>query len=154
MKETRDYNTICFNCGKEKEEYEALYCDKCFEEEEQRLNGEKNKGKNVEKFDLEEFKELFNMGDNLGLIYIEQTIIADMIKKDSKTTGIYCTKEDYIISLFRAVHYLNNCNYICEMSDKARNFKQDLYFETRNLLFEELGIDISELRKWGKEIYE
>lgn len=27
----------CLNCGKEKEEYESMYCDKCFEEEEKRL---------------------------------------------------------------------------------------------------------------------
>lgn len=101
----------------------------------------------MEKFNLEEFKELFSMGDNLGLIYIEQTIIADMIEKNNEKPDIYCSKEDYIISLFRAVYYLNNCNYICEMSDKAQNFRQGLYFETRNLLFEELGIDISELRK-------
>ena len=29
---------ICFNCGKIKEDYESAYCDKCWEEEQKRLN--------------------------------------------------------------------------------------------------------------------
>lgn len=33
-----DNNNFCFNCGKQKEEYESLYCDNCWEEEQQRLN--------------------------------------------------------------------------------------------------------------------
>ena len=32
---------ICFNCGKTKEDYESAYCDKCWEEEQKRLNTRK-----------------------------------------------------------------------------------------------------------------
>lgn len=32
---------ICFNCGKIKEDYESAYCDKCWEEEQKRLNTKK-----------------------------------------------------------------------------------------------------------------
>lgn len=32
---------ICFNCGGIKEEYESTYCDKCWQEEEKRLKGQK-----------------------------------------------------------------------------------------------------------------
>ena len=32
---------ICFNCGKTKEDYESAYCDKCWEEEQKRLNTKK-----------------------------------------------------------------------------------------------------------------
>ena len=34
---------ICFNCGKIKEDYESAYCDKCWEEEQKRLNTKKMK---------------------------------------------------------------------------------------------------------------
>lgn len=34
---------ICFNCGKIKEDYESAYCDKCWEEEQKRLNNKKMK---------------------------------------------------------------------------------------------------------------
>lgn len=32
--EEEDENNYCVNCGCEKEDYESMYCDKCFEEEE------------------------------------------------------------------------------------------------------------------------
>lgn len=34
---------ICFNCGKIKEDYESAYCNKCWEEEQKRLNTKKMK---------------------------------------------------------------------------------------------------------------
>ena len=33
---------ICFNCGKTKEDYESAYCDKCWEEEQKRVNTKKS----------------------------------------------------------------------------------------------------------------
>ena len=35
-----DENNYCVNCGCEKEDYESMYCDECFEEEQERLYGE------------------------------------------------------------------------------------------------------------------
>ena len=31
MEKEKDQNTICMYCGKEKEEYEAMYCDTCYQ---------------------------------------------------------------------------------------------------------------------------
>lgn len=36
--EEEDKNNYCVNCGCEKEDYESMYCDECFEEEQERLH--------------------------------------------------------------------------------------------------------------------
>lgn len=38
--EDEDENNYCVNCGCEKEDYESMYCDECFEEEQERLYGD------------------------------------------------------------------------------------------------------------------
>ena len=81
-------------------------------------------------FNLEKFKKLMEMSDLQGLKYIEKTIIANLEYND---------KNSYILDLYCAVMALNNCNNDYETIPKI-NFRQDLYFETRNLLFDILGI--------------
>lgn len=81
-------------------------------------------------FDLEEFKKLIEMSDLEGLHYIEKTIIVNLEYND---------KNSYIVDLYWAVVALNNCNNDYETIPEI-NFKQDLYLETRDLLFDILGI--------------
>lgn len=83
-------------------------------------------------FNLEEFKKLMEMSDLQALEYIEKTIIANLEYND---------KNSYILDLYCAVMALNNCNNDYETILET-NFKQDLYFETRNLLFNVLGIEV------------
>lgn len=83
-------------------------------------------------FNLEEFKKLMKMSDLQALEYIEKTIIVDLEYND---------KNSYILDLYCAVMALNVCNNDYETIPET-NFKQDLYFETRNLLFDILGIEV------------
>lgn len=83
-------------------------------------------------FNLEEFRKLMEMSDLQGLKYIGNTIIANLEYND---------KNNYILDLYCAVMALNNCNNDYETISDI-NFKQDLYFETRNLLFDILGIEV------------
>lgn len=96
-------------------------------------------------FDYTEFKKEFNCGDLCGLEYLEKTLIAEFKEKYKKQD--YGTKEGYLISLFYAVKELNDCNNIYETcsSKIASNFKYDLYFETRDLLFKELGFNLEDI---------
>jgi hypothetical protein len=89
-------------------------------------------------FDYFKFKEKINKGDLNGLEYLEDTLIKEL-KEKNKNTYIY-TKEDYIINLFYAVKHLNECNDIYETSGVKNKFNCDLYFETKRLLLEELGL--------------
>lgn len=91
-------------------------------------------------FDYEKFMLELNDSDLLGLEYMEKTLIENMkeiIKKNDIETGNYI-KEDYIVSLFYAVKELNNCNFIYEMTNVKNNFEQDLYFNVKGKLIEEV----------------
>lgn len=94
------------------------------------------------KFDLEEFKKEYEYGDLNGLNYIEKTIIKSMEQEKKTDTGIKYTRNDYIISLFHATMELNNVNNIYEQCDFKNDFKSSLYFNTKLLLFKELGIEV------------
>ena len=99
----------------------------------------------IPSFDYNEFENEVNSGDIWGLEYLEKTLIRDY--KDRLNDSIqdkYCWY-DYIISLFYAVKELNSCNDIYETSNVENNFNYDLYFQTRDLLFEELGFDLNKL---------
>lgn len=95
------------------------------------------------RFDYETFKKEFNDGDIWGLQYLETTIINDLKETNKNKTDI--TREDYIIDLFYATMALNSCNNIYEITDKAKDFDYNLYFDTRNLLFKELGFNLDDL---------
>lgn len=102
----------------------------------------------MKEFNIEKFKEEFEQGDLNGLEYLEETIIKDMkdkIQEDNKKGVIDFTREEYITSLFEAVMYLNNCEIIYETSDIKNKFNFDYYAYIRDLLFEELNIDLEEL---------
>lgn len=98
-------------------------------------------------FDLKEFKKEYSYGDLSGLEYLEKTLIKDL--KEKNKNSMYFTKEDYLISLFYATKELNYCNNIYETDYKqnAKDFKYELYFQTKDLLFTELEkyLDL----KWG-----
>lgn len=94
-------------------------------------------------FNYEDFKKEVNSGDIWGLEYLEKTLIREY--KETPFNPIEYTKSDYIISLFYAVKELNRCNDIYETSNVENNFDYDLYFQTRDLLFKELGFNIETL---------
>lgn len=86
----------------------------------------------MEKFDIKEFKRLMEISDLQALEYIRKTIINNLEYND---------KNSYILDLYCVVMGLNTCNNAYETIPNI-NFKQDLYFRTRNLLFEVLDINI------------
>ena len=94
-------------------------------------------------FCYEDFKKEFNCGDLCGLEYLEKTLIKDMKEKNKGTMDL--TREDYIIDLFYATLSLNSCNNIYEMTNIKNDFIYDLYFNTRDLLFKELGFNLEDL---------
>lgn len=101
----------------------------------------------ISTFDYKAFKELLNAGDIGGLDYLEKTIIRDYKDRlndhDRKELDYY----EYIVELFYAVKNLNRVNDIYETSRVENNFKSDLYFQVRDLLFEEIGFNTEDLWK-------
>jgi len=98
-------------------------------------------------FDYKTFKKDLQSGDINGLDYLEKTIIRELKDKcnDNYTGWKY---QDYIVRLFYATMYLNDCVNIYETSNVKNHFNYDLYVETRNLLFEEIGFNLDDL--WGE----
>ena len=102
----------------------------------------------IPEFDYKKFKEEFASGDIWGLNYLEETLIRDYKDRANDNIDGYCWY-DYIINLFYATEELNTCNDIYETCSKVENrFNNDLYFRTRDLLFEELGFDLEDLYNW------
>ena len=101
----------------------------------------------IEDFNLEGFTGALNNGDIYGLDYLEKTIIKKIKEININTKISKYTKEEYIANLFYAVKYLNNCIDIYESCHIENNFKYDLYTETRDLLFKELGFNVEKLYK-------
>lgn len=99
---------------------------------------------NIKEFDYKTFKEELQSGDINGLHYLEKTIIKDLKEKcnDNYTGWKY---QDYIVNLFYATIDLNCCVDIYETSKVINSFIYDLYTETRDLLFKELGFDLEDL---------
>ena len=81
------------------------------------------------------FIEEFNSGERAALNYIYKTIIKPL----EIDADIY-TKNEYIITLFKAVDLLNTCLYIYEESKVKTAFNFDYYANIRDLLFKELNI--------------
>ncbi len=96
----------------------------------------------IPEFDFKQFKEEINDSDLLGLEYLEKTIIRDFKDRLNDNIGVDYTYYDYIVNLFYATRYLNECNFIHEQTNVENEFDSDIYFETRNLLFKELGFNI------------
>lgn len=99
----------------------------------------------IPEFDYKQFKEEINNGDLYGLEYIEKTIIRDFKDRLNDNIGADYTYYDYIINLFYATRELNECIFIHEQTRVENNFKADIYHETRDLLFKELGFDIEKI---------
>ena len=95
------------------------------------------------KFDLEEFKKEFELGEMTALRYLEKTKIQEL-KDTNKYNNDYYTRNDYLINLFYAVLYLDECNIIYETSMVKNSFNWDYYATVRDLLFKELGIELEE----------
>ena len=89
-------------------------------------------------FDYFKFKKEINDGDLSGIEYMEDTLIKEL-KEKNNNSYVY-TREDYIIALFYALKYLNQCNDIYETSDVKNKFNYDLYYKTKELFLEELGL--------------
>ena len=92
-------------------------------------------------FDFNKFKEKINDSDLLGLEYLEETIIKDF--KEEITLDY--TRADYIINLFYATKKLNECIFIHEQTKVKNDFNVDIYHNTRDLLFKELGFDLQKI---------
>ena len=99
----------------------------------------------IEEFDYNKFKEEINDSDLLGLEYLEKTIIRDFKDRLNDNIKEDYTYYDYIINLYRATRCLNECIFIHEQTRVENNFKADIYHETRDLLFKELGFNIEKL---------
>jgi hypothetical protein len=99
-------------------------------------------------FDYKTFKKDLQSGDINGLEYLEKTMIRELKDKcnDNYTGWKY---QDYIVNLFYATIDLNRCVDIYETSKVKNNFNYDLYTETRDLLFEEIGFNLDDL--WDME---
>ena len=91
-------------------------------------------------FDIVKFTENILDSDLLGLEYINDTIIKN-IKELTQENEIEYNYYDYIINLYHATRSLNECVFIYEQTRVETNFKYDIYTETRDLLFEALGIE-------------
>lgn len=96
----------------------------------------------MQTFNLEEFKKEYSYGDLSGLEYLEKTLIKDLKEKNKNTMDL--TREDYLIDLFYATLSLNSCNNIYETTNVKNSFQYDLYFNTKYLLFKELGLEEEE----------
>ena len=95
-------------------------------------------------FNYEEFKKEFQSSYLSGLQYIEKTLYIEWKNKPYELVDY--TKEEYLMSLFGAVMYLNYCNQVYECSRKTKTmFNYDYYAEIRDLLFKELGFDLEDL---------
>lgn len=100
----------------------------------------------MEKFNYNEFKKEFSYGDLSGLEYLEKTLIREYKDKINDNIDKY-SYYDYIINLFRATRCLNECMFIYEQTNVKNNFNYDLYTETRDLLFKEIGFNLEDLFK-------
>ncbi len=96
-------------------------------------------------FDFNKFKEEINDSDLLGLEYIEKTIIRDFKDRLNDSINNNYTYYDYIINLYSATRCLNECIFIYEQTRVKNNFNADIYHNTRDLLFKELGFDIEKI---------
>ena len=99
----------------------------------------------IPEFDFKKFKEEINDSDLLGLEYLEKTIIRDFKDRLNDNIKNDYTYYDYIINLYHAVRCLNECVFIYEQTSVGNSFKYDLYTETRDLLFTELGFDLEKI---------
>ena len=98
----------------------------------------------IPEFDFQTFKEEIKDSDLLGLEYIENTIIRDFKDRINDNVADY-TYYDYIINLYGATRCLNECVFIYEQTRVENNFKYDVYTETRDLLFKELGFNLEKI---------
>lgn len=98
----------------------------------------------IPEFDFQTFKNEIKDSDLLGLEYIEKTIIRDFKDRLNDNIKDY-TYYDYIINLYSATRCLNECVFIYEQTDVENNFKYDVYTETRDLLFKELGFNLEKI---------
>lgn len=92
------------------------------------------------------FKDNLKNGDIWGLEYLEKTIIRDFKDRINDNIDKY-TYYDYIINLYNATRCLNECIYIHENTSVENNFNWEIYANTRDKLFEELGFDLEDLYK-------
>lgn len=98
--------------------------------------------KNIYKsFNYNNFKKELEESDLSGLEYLEKNLIDKLKENYDKHTWDF-TREEYLVNLFYATLYLNKCNMIFEISNVENNFKYDLYFQTKDLLLEELEKEI------------
>lgn len=92
-------------------------------------------------FDIVKFSNEMKHGDIFGLDYIKDTIIKN-IQEELKNEKIdKYSYNDYINNLYSSIRCLNECVFMYECTDVKTNFKYDLYFETRDLLLDALGIE-------------
>lgn len=99
----------------------------------------------IPEFDYLKFKEEYKDSDLLALEYLEKTLIRDFKDRLNDNIKNDYTYYDYIINLYHAVRCLNECVFIYEQTSVGNSFKYDLYTETRDLLFTELGFDLEKL---------
>lgn len=92
-------------------------------------------------FNIDEFNNAMEMGEQFALVYIKNTIIKniylDLLKYSIK---------DYIVNLYSTVDYMYQCVVATERAkdnDVINRFDYtfDKYTELRDMLFNELGIE-------------
>lgn len=98
----------------------------------------------IPEFNFEKFKEEIKDSDLLGIEYIGNTIIRDFKDRINDNIPDY-TYYDYIINLYHATRCLNECIFMHENTRVENNFNSDIYFETRDKLFEELGFNVEKI---------
>lgn len=120
-----------------------------FDKEEELNKLHESDSYNIPDFDFDYFKTEINKGDILGLDYLEATLIRDYKDRLNDNYSFDSldryTWYEYIINLFEATKILNECVIIYEQSNVENVFNYDIYMETRNLLFKELGFDIDNI---------
>lgn len=89
-------------------------------------------------FSYRQFMEELDNSDLCGLEYLEKTLIASMINKNKNNHTDDFTREEYITSLFSAVKELNNCNFVYECTNVKNYFDNDVYFNAKALLIQEI----------------
>lgn len=91
-------------------------------------------------FNFKEFKDILNGSDIAGLEYLYENEI--------KYYNLFIPRNDYIYKLYIATCSLNCCVEYYESYSQTKcenNFDYDIYTNTRDLLFKELGFDIEKL---------
>lgn len=124
--EEEDENNYCVNCGCEKEDYESMYCDECFEEEQERLYGEQEDEEEQVQYerigisvnDIMDGIEICVIGDN-GIL--ERYNIELNMSKYSKMELYNITKE--VARKLTQYYYANKTELptLAQVKDMIRN---------------------------------